>query len=105
MREVTVIKSDVYRTLNHFTSRRRKVNMHRCTVCEKSYAWSHDLNSHVKHKHTEWQQQQKQQQQQQQQQQEYSVFFHPFTANVSGPTSCGKTYFVKSLLHNCLTKI
>ena len=33
------------------------------------------------------------------------VFRHPFTANVSGPTSCGKTYFVKTLLQNCMTKI
>ena len=33
------------------------------------------------------------------------VFKHPFTANISGPTSCGKTYFVKSLLQNCTTKI
>ena len=30
---------------------------------------------------------------------------HPFTASVSGPTSCGKTYFVKSLLQNCSTAI
>ena len=30
------------------------------------------------------------------------AFQHPFTANVSGPTSCGKTYFVKDLLHSCL---
>ena len=33
------------------------------------------------------------------------MFFHPFTANVSGPTFCGKTYFVKTLLQNCMTKI
>lgn len=46
----------------------------------------------------------KQQQEQQQQQQKFQ-FTHPFTANVSGPTSCGKTYFVKLLLQNCLTKI
>ncbi|XP_033741828.1 uncharacterized protein LOC117328408 [Pecten maximus] len=39
------------------------------------------------------------------QQQQNFVFIHPFTANVSGPTSCGKTYFVKLLLQNCLTKI
>lgn len=42
---------------------------------------------------------------QQQQQQQTFQFMHPFTANVSGPTSCGKTYFVKLLLQNCLTKI
>jgi predicted AAA+ superfamily ATPase len=35
--------------------------------------------------------------QQQQQQQQSFVFKHPFTATVSGPTSCGKTYFVKML--------
>lgn len=40
-----------------------------------------------------------------QQQQQKFQFTHPFTANVSGPTSCGKTYFVKLLLQNCLTKI
>ena len=117
--------------------------MHRCNICEKSYAWSHDLHRHVNHKHMEQltQQQQKQQQQQQQKQQQRQekqqqqqqqekqqqkqkqqqqqqkqqqqqqqehpdfVFFHPFTANVSGPTSCGKTYFVKTLLQNCMTKI
>ena len=28
-----------------------------------------------------------------------------FTVNISGPTACGKTYFVKLLLQNCLTKI
>ena len=33
------------------------------------------------------------------------MFKHPFTANVSGPTSCGKTHFVKDLLQNCSTKI
>ena len=33
------------------------------------------------------------------------VFRHPFTAIVTGPTSCGKTYFVKTLLQNCMTKI
>jgi hypothetical protein len=46
-----------------------------------------------------------QQQQQQQQQQEDFVFQHPFTANVSGPTCSGKTYFVKMLLQHCKTKI
>lgn len=39
------------------------------------------------------------------QQQQQFQFTYPFTANVSGPTSCGKTYFVKLLLQNCLTKI
>ena len=33
------------------------------------------------------------------------MFQHPFTANVSGPTSCGKTYFVMTLLQHCKTKI
>ena len=42
---------------------------------------------------------------QQQQQQQNFQFKHPFTANISGPTSCGKTYFVKLRLQNCLTKI
>ncbi|XP_021369693.1 zinc finger homeobox protein 4-like [Mizuhopecten yessoensis] len=40
-----------------------------------------------------------------QQQHRDFVFKHPFTANVSGPTSSGKTYFVKTMLQNCLTKI
>lgn len=31
------------------------------------------------------------------------VFKHPFTANVSGPTSSDKTFFVKMLLQNCMT--
>lgn len=39
-----------------------------------------------------------QQHEMQQQQQDFS-FHHPFTANVSGPTCSGKTYFVKMLLH------
>lgn len=43
--------------------------------------------------------------QQQQQQQQIFQFKHPFTANISGPTSCGKTFFVKLLLQNCLTKV
>lgn len=38
-----------------------------------------------------------QQHEMQQQQQDFS-FQHPFTANVSGPTCSGKTYFVKMLL-------
>lgn len=40
-----------------------------------------------------------------QQQQQIFQFKHPFTANVLGPTSYGKTYFVKLLLQNCVTKI
>ncbi|KAK3092712.1 hypothetical protein FSP39_006378 [Pinctada imbricata] len=39
------------------------------------------------------------------QQQQSFVFKHPFTANVSGPTACGKTYFVKTLLQRCIKKI
>ncbi|VDI44317.1 Hypothetical predicted protein [Mytilus galloprovincialis] len=31
---------------------------------------------------------------------EHFVFKHPFTMTVSGPTSCGKTFFVKQLLQN-----
>ena len=31
---------------------------------------------------------------------EHLVFKHPFTMTVSGPTSCGKTFFVKQLLQN-----
>ena len=50
-------------------------------------------------------QQQKQQQQQQQQQQpqgmETFIFKHPFTANVSGPRSSGKTHLVKTILEYC----
>lgn len=45
-----------------------------------------------------------QQHEMQQQQQDFS-FQHPFTANVSGPTYSGKTYFVKMLLQHCKTKI
>ena len=33
------------------------------------------------------------------------LFCHPFTANITGPTGCGKTYFVKELLQSCRTKI
>lgn len=33
------------------------------------------------------------------------VFKHPFTATISGPTSCGKTHFCKVLLQHCLTMI
>ncbi|KAK3084610.1 hypothetical protein FSP39_016240 [Pinctada imbricata] len=40
-----------------------------------------------------------------QQQQQSFVFKHPLTANVSGPTACGKTYFVKTLLKRCIKKI
>lgn len=35
-----------------------------------------------------------------------SFFFkHPFTATISGPTSCGKTHFCKVILQHCLTMI
>ena len=37
-----------------------------------------------------------------QQQQQGMIFQHPFTMTVSGPTSCGKTTFVKKLLLNNL---
>lgn len=40
-----------------------------------------------------------------QQRQEGFVFKHPFTANISGPTCCGKTYFCKMLLQHCLKMI
>ena len=33
------------------------------------------------------------------------IFQHPFTANVSGPTSCGKTYLIKEMLQKCSTMI
>ena len=86
--------------------------MYQCTVCEKAYTWPHDLNRHVKHKHMDQQQaaaasssSSSSSSKQQQQQQQSFVFRHPFTANVSGPTSCGKTYFVKLLLQHCMTKI
>ena len=32
-------------------------------------------------------------------------FRNPFTANIMGPTGGGKTYFVKTLLQNCRTKM
>lgn len=32
-------------------------------------------------------------------------FKHPFTANISGPTCCGKTYICKMLLQHCLKMI
>lgn len=37
--------------------------------------------------------------------QQHTIFQFKFTANVSGPTSCGKTFFVKLLLETCLSKI
>lgn len=40
-----------------------------------------------------------------QQRQEGYVFKHPFTATISGPTSCGKIHFCKVLLQHCLTMI
>lgn len=46
-----------------------------------------------------------QQQHEMQQQQHDFSFQHPFTANVSGPTCFGKTYFVKMLLQHCKTNI
>lgn len=33
------------------------------------------------------------------------VFKHPFTATISGPTSCGKTHFCKVILQHCLMMI
>ena len=32
-------------------------------------------------------------------------FQHPFTANITGPTGCGKTYFVKALPQSCRNKM
>lgn len=40
-----------------------------------------------------------------QQRQECFVFKHPFTANISVPTCCGRTYFCKMLLQHCLKMI
>ena len=38
------------------------------------------------------------------QQQQAMIFQHPFTMTVSGPTSCGKTTWIKKLLQNVLIK-
>lgn len=40
-----------------------------------------------------------------QQRQQGFVFKHPFTANISGATCCGKTYFCIMLLQHCLKMI
>lgn len=101
--------------------------MYTCNWCSSAYVWPDSLKRHVKYKHGEEecrgqrrqqeQQQQGQQQQQEQQQQgqqqqpsmspqhQEFVFPHPFTANVSGPTCSSKTYFVKTLLQHCMTKV
>ncbi|VDI73307.1 Hypothetical predicted protein [Mytilus galloprovincialis] len=79
--------------------------MFNCNICCKVYVWPHDLQRHIRSKHssdeplyhpgvTQQQQQKQQQQQQQKQQQKAFVFRHPFTMIVSGPTSCDKTYFI-----------
>jgi hypothetical protein len=33
------------------------------------------------------------------------LFRHPFMANITGLTGCGKTYLIKTVLQNCRTKI
>ncbi|KAL5014974.1 hypothetical protein ScPMuIL_009244 [Solemya velum] len=97
---------------------------HHCSLCDKKYVWVHDLSRHVKTKHDGKQSQQdiqqqrdtsfdylEQQQQQQQssifkkQQQKDFVFQHPLTCIVTGPTCCGKTYFLTELLQKIKSKI
>lgn len=99
--------------------------MYTCKICSNVYVWPDSLKRHLKYKHymqesealrqqqqhqempheeslqqqEEMIQQQQQQQHEMQQQQQDFSFQHPFTANVSGPTCSGKTYFVKMLLH------
>ncbi|VDI45720.1 Hypothetical predicted protein [Mytilus galloprovincialis] len=74
--------------------------MFNCNICCKVYVWPHDLQRHIRSKHSsdeplyhpgvtqqqqkQQQQQQKKKQQQQKQQQKAFVFRHPFTMIVSG---------------------
>ena len=74
--------------------------MYSCQLCSKSYYWPHDLKRHIQAKHI----QQQQHVQQQQQQAQPLTFKHPFTMTVSGPTSCGKTTWLKQVLqHGAIT--
>ncbi len=84
----SIYKTESLKHCNYSSVNRRGVNMTlQCSQCDKEYAWIHDLNRHVKHKHLGQQQkhqqqkqeQQKQQQTQGQQQQKELVFQHPFT--------------------------
>ncbi|XP_053394288.1 UPF0746 protein DDB_G0281095-like [Mercenaria mercenaria] len=70
-----------------------------------------DISVQRREEYHDLQQQQQQQQEsshvldQQQKQQEMFSFQHPFTCIVSGPTSCGKTFFMKQLLQQVKDKI
>ena len=76
--------------------------MSQCTKCEKIFSRKDSMMRHMKSQHTHVQHPQEVQVSQNEQQPPKPIagfiFKHPFTSIVSGPTSCGKTTFVKNLL-------
>ena len=102
--------------INHFMFVHRRVNMFSCNVCQKTFTRGYNMRRHMEEQHRYGPEQECSSTPQPRapaptnappciplpQQQQTMIFQHPFTMSVSGPTSCGKTTFVKKLLLNNL---
>ncbi|WP_135568253.1 hypothetical protein, partial [Solemya elarraichensis gill symbiont] len=91
---------------------------HQCKHCSAQYVWRHDLTRHVRNKHSDstsnaeclrepkpmprqhqsFQSQQTSELRQMPRPSTSFRFLHPFTLVTSGPTACGKSYFVTRML-------
>ena len=77
-------------------------NTFKCFSCKKSYRWKCDLKRHqiLKHKYDHVLQTPMDNTTIELIENSEYAFQHPFTMTVSGPTACGKTYFIRKVLEN-----
>ena len=102
--------------INHLMFVHRGVNMFSCNVCQKTFIRGYNMRRHMKEQHRYGPEQECSSTPQPRvpaptnappcvplpQRQQTMIFQHLFTMSVSGPTSGGKTTFVKKLLLNNL---